>query len=161
LLHKTGSLAHVNRLQERAARLGIVLSDHAVLRGKEVLSLKDETDLYHALELAYIPPELREGLSEIDDAEAAYARGEELPLLIQLSDIHGIIHAHSSYSDGNHSLEDLARGVQARGFSYLGISDHSQSAAYAGGLSVDAIRKQHAEIDILNAKLAPFRIFKG
>ncbi len=78
-----------------------------------------------------------------------------------LDDIRGILHAHSTYSDGKNTLAEMAEAVRSRGYEYFGVTDHSQSAVYANGLREVAIMKQHAEIDELNSKLAPFRIFKG
>ena len=81
--------------------------------------------------------------------------------VIQLEDIKGIIHSHSTYSDGVHTLADMARYVRDQGFEYLVISDHSQTASYAGGLKVDDILRQHQEIEQLNVELAPFKIFRS
>lgn len=83
------------------------------------------------------------------------------PRLVEASDIRGILHAHSTYSDGQHTLRQMAEACIARGYEYLGITDHSRTAAYAGGLSLDKVQAQHQEIEALNAELAPFRIFKG
>lgn len=81
--------------------------------------------------------------------------------LVSEADIRGILHAHSTWSDGQHTLRAMAEACLARGYGYLGITDHSRTAAYAGGLSIERVAAQHAEIDALNAELAPFRIFKG
>lgn len=116
-----------------------------------------ETDIYQQLGLPFIEPELREGLDEIE-----LARKNHLPPhLLRVEDITGIIHAHSTYSDGGDSLENMARACMASDYLYLGISDHSKAAFYANGLSEAAIIQQHKEIDRLNQTLAPFRIFKG
>lgn len=115
-----------------------------------------EQELYQALSLPYIEPELREGFSEIEKA-----RDNRLPKLIELSDLKGILHNHSTYSDGLNTLEEMAVYCKELGYEYLGICDHSRSAFYANGLKEDRILAQHAEIDTLNAKLGPFKIFKG
>ena len=115
-----------------------------------------ESRIYDALGLQYIEPELREGLGEI-----AIAKEKKLPVLIDLSDLKGILHNHSTYSDGMNSLKEMAEYCKELGFEYLGICDHSQSAFYAQGLKPDRVFEQHAEIDLLNKKLAPFKIFKG
>ena len=115
-----------------------------------------ESRIYDALGLQYIEPELREGLGEI-----AIAKEKKLPVLIDLSDLKGILHNHSTYSDGMNSLKEMAEYCKELGFEYLGICDHSQSAFYAQGLKPDRVFEQHAEIDLLNKKLFPFRIFKG
>jgi DNA polymerase (family 10) len=115
-----------------------------------------EEAIYQAVQLPYIVPELREGLHEFN-----LAKQNKLASLIELKDLKGILHNHSTYSDGKHTLEEMAHYCKALGYEYLGISDHSKSAFYANGLYEDKVRKQHAEIDQLNQQLAPFRIFKG
>ena len=101
-------------------------------------------------------PKIREKSSIIDKA-----RNNSLPTLIQTTDIKGIIHSHSNWSDGVNTLEEMAGACILQGFEYLVISDHSQSAFYANGLKEDRIRAQHLQIDELNSKLAPFKIFKS
>ncbi len=117
---------------------------------------QDETDIYKAIDLPYIVPEMREGYQEL-----ALAQEGKLPLLLKTEDIKGIIHAHSTYSDGKNTLEEMAQACKKAGYEYLGITDHSQTAVYASGLKDYAVKKQHEEIDQLNEKLAPFKIFKG
>lgn len=119
-------------------------------------NLTSETDIYTHFNLPYIQPELREGRGEI-----AFAQNGGLPNLIQLNDLVGIIHAHSTYSDGRHTLRQMAEFCQKAGYQYLGISDHSKAAFYANGLSIERIAEQHREIDALNKELAPFKVFKG
>jgi len=118
-----------------------------------------ETEIFERNNLYFIPPALREDGRYLKRyATADHAK----PLqLLQPEDIKGIIHCHSQYSDGKNSLEEMALGAIARGYEYLVISDHSQVATYARGLYPEQIKKQHAEIDRLNQKLAPFRIFKS
>jgi DNA polymerase (family 10) len=106
--------------------------------------------------LSFIPPALRES-GDILKKAAAHA----IPELLQPSDIKGIIHSHSTWSDGVNTLEQMAVAARDKGYEYLVISDHSQAAFYANGLFPDRIILQHAEIDMLNEKLAPFRIFKS
>ncbi len=115
-----------------------------------------EEALYERAGLQFIVPELREGLGEI-----ALAAEKKLPRLLEDADLRGSLHNHSTYSDGNHSLRDMATWLRDHQYEYLGICDHSQAAHYANGLSVERVRQQHQEIDQLNAELAPFRIFKG
>ncbi len=107
-------------------------------------------------QLQFIPSEMREGFGEVEQAKQS-----NIPALLEESDLKGILHNHSTYSDGKHSLRQMAEHCRALGYEYLGISDHSQTAIYAGGLDVEKILKQHAEIDQLNQEMAPFRIFKG
>jgi len=118
--------------------------------------LEMESRIYESLGLQYIEPELREGLTEVSSAKE-----NKIPKLIELSDLKGILHNHSTYSDGMNSLKEMAEYCKELGYEYLGICDHSQSAFYAQGLKPDRVFEQHAEIDLLNKKLFPFRIFKG
>jgi DNA polymerase (family 10) len=120
----------------------------------------DEAALYELAGLAFVAPELREGLGEVDAA----AR-DALPTLVVPDDIRGVLHCHSQYSDGGATIAEMADAARARGWQYLGISDHSQSAFYAGGLTPDAVLRQHDEIDALNATYRAngdgFRLLKG
>jgi len=115
-----------------------------------------EEEFFGVNELQYIPVEMREGFGEV-----ALAKADQIPELLKESDLKGILHNHSTYSDGKHSLRQMAEHCKNLGFEYLGISDHSRTAFYAGGLEIEKVLKQHAEIDELNLELAPFRIFKG
>ncbi|WP_046244656.1 helix-hairpin-helix domain-containing protein [Hymenobacter terrenus] len=117
---------------------------------------QQEEALYEKAGLQFIVPELREGLGEI-----ALAAEKRLPRLLEDGDLGGSLHNHSTYSDGNHTLREMATWLRDHGYEYLGICDHSQAAHYANGLSAERVRQQHQEIDKLNAELAPFRIFKG
>ena len=116
-------------------------------------SFSSEEAIFESVKLPYIVPALRETAAILQSP----AHGQ----LIQPADIKGIIHSHSKWSDGSNTLEEMARACIALGYEYLVISDHSKSAFYANGLTEERIRAQHQEIDELNAKLAPFRIFKS
>ncbi len=122
--------------------------------GFEGSAAGNEEDLFGSLGLNYIPADLRE------KAALPYLQNV-LPEVIREEDIRGIIHSHSTWSDGSHTIEQMARAAIAAGLEYLVITDHSKSAFYANGLTEERIRMQHEEIDELNVKLAPFRIFKG
>ncbi|MGN0019204.1 MAG: helix-hairpin-helix domain-containing protein [Sphingobacterium hotanense] len=123
----------------------------------EIPSLDSEDAIYSALGLAYIEPELREGTNEIE-----LAKNSALPRLITYADLKGSLHNHSTYSDGVHSLKEMAQYLRDElKMEYLGICDHSKTAVYANGLSIERLEQQWAEIDRLNAELAPFKIFKG
>ncbi len=124
--------------------------------GVDFRNLPKEEAVFKMVDLPYIEPELRED-GEILERAASSA----LPRLIQLADIRGVIHAHSTYSDGLHTLREMAIHTRKLGYAYLGITDHSKSAFYANGLQPERLREQWAEIDALNEELAPFRIFKG
>lgn len=115
-----------------------------------------EADIFRENGLAFIPPAMRE-----DGDILKVAAEDKLPKLIQPEDIKGIIHSHSTWSDGSNSIEEMANAAMEEGYEYLVLSDHSQSAFYANGLTPDRIAAQHQEIDALNEKLAPFRIFKS
>ena len=144
------SAEHFSQLQEIANNKQINLNKY-----------QSQSELYNDLGLAEIPVELREGKNEIALAANYFLNNQNFPKLIEQNDIKGILHAHSTYSDGVHTLREMASACKNIGYEYLGISDHSQSAAYAGGLKAKDILKQHAEIDQLNIELAPFVIFKG
>ncbi|GAB3536316.1 helix-hairpin-helix domain-containing protein [Pontibacter brevis] len=115
-----------------------------------------EEDIYAAAGMAYVLPELREGTNELQ-----LAMENKLPKLLELSDLKGSLHNHSTYSDGAHTLEQMATHCRDMGYGYLGICDHSKTASYAGGLREGDVLRQQKEIDELNKKLAPFKIFKG
>jgi len=116
-----------------------------------------EEDIYRALGLPFIEPELREGRGEIERALAG-----ELPKLVTDADLHGVLHCHTDASDGAETLERMAVATRQRGFQYFGVADHSKSAHYAGGLTVEQIDDQHRQADRLNRSFGKdFRILKG
>ncbi|MDP8222268.1 MAG: DNA polymerase/3'-5' exonuclease PolX [Candidatus Lernaella stagnicola] len=155
-VHFTGSKEHNTLLRGLAKKRGWKLSEYGLFDGETPFPIEDEAGVYAKFDLPFVPPELREGFDELDLAAAG-----QLPELLPFGATRGVVHAHSRYSDGLLTLAALAAAVRERGFAYLGITDHSQTAAYAGGLRPDDIKRQHEEIDRLNAELAPFRIFKG
>lgn len=129
--------------------------------GKSIRSLlnqpaADEEKVYRALGWPYVPPELREGMFE-----QKFMESNQMPQMVILDQLKGILHNHSTYSDGKHSLRQMALQCHDLGYQYFGITDHSQTAVYANGLSEEKVREQHREIETLNAELTPFRIFKG
>ena len=158
LTHLTGSKEHNTAMQERARERGYRLDQYGLFPEGESESLRlvGEAAIHEALGLAFVPPELRENLGEIELA----AKGE-IPTLLEEGDLRGVIHLHTTYSDGRASLEEMAEEARARGYSYIGVTDHSQSAFYARGLKEEDIRRQHGEIDRLNGRDDGFRIFKG
>lgn len=121
-----------------------------------LLEAPSEEAVYEAAGLPFIEPEMREGLDELEQAQKG-----TMPALLVMSDLKGILHNHSTYSDGIHSLKEMALYCKELGYEYLGICDHSRSAFYANGLKEDRIILQHREIDELNKELSPFHIYKG
>lgn len=119
-------------------------------------SYVSEEAIFEAAGMAFIPPFLREKENIIDQA-----RHNKLPVVIQPDDIKGIIHSHSKWSDGSNTLEEMAIAAIERGFEYLVISDHSRSAFYASGLDIDRVYAQHQQVEELNQRFAPFRIYKS
>jgi DNA polymerase (family 10) len=115
-----------------------------------------EESIYSNLSIQYCEPELREGLFELEKA-----KNNQLPKLVELTDLKGILHNHSTYSDGMNTLEEMAVYCKELGYQYLGICDHSKTASYAGGLKVETVLLQQQEIEKLNKQLFPFKIFKG
>jgi DNA polymerase (family 10) len=156
LHHFTGSKEHNVAMRSRAKQRGLKLNEYGLFRASETIPCRSEAELFHALGLAYIPPELREDRGEIEAAE----RGQ-LPLLIEEKNIRGLFHVHTDQSDGVDTLESLVAAAKAMGMEYLGIADHSESAFYAGGLDIAAIRRQHEHIDRINAREESFTVFKG
>lgn len=156
LLFATGSTAHIERLQALAAENGMRLETDGLHKGRTLIA-NDEVAIYRALGLPFIEPELREGRGEIE-----LALSGKLPKLVTDKDLRGILHSHTEASDGAETLETMAKATRQRGFEYFGVADHSKSAHYAGGLSVEEIAHQHREADRLNKRLGKdFRILKG
>jgi DNA polymerase (family 10) len=157
MLLGTGSKAHLAALGEIAAKRNMTLEERGLCRRSQVIAAASEEEIYKALGMQPVPPELREGLDEI-----ARALSGTLPALVTDGDIKGILHAHTDRSDGVDMLETMADATRARGYEYFGVADHSKSAHYAGGLSADEVAEQQAEADRLNKKYSRrFRIFKG
>jgi DNA polymerase (family 10) len=157
LLFATGSDAHLAQLEDLAKKKGLILTRDGIGKPGGPLRGRTEEELYRRLGLSFIPPELREGNDEV-----GLARAGKLPHLVAQHDLKGLLHVHTDFSDGVHTLREMAEATRARGYRYLGITDHSQSAHYAGGLSIDAILRQHELIDALNDEFGQsFRILKG
>ncbi len=156
LLTTTGSDAHLAALRDHASRMRVGIEGGITLKGSEV-RIEREEDIYRLLDLQYLPPEVREGR----DSEMARARAHTVPELLGSTDIRGTIHNHTEMSDGVSSLAAMVRGARERGYQWIGISDHSRSAHYAGGLSEEAVTRQHREIDALEEELGDITIFRG
>ena len=157
LAYFTGSKAHNIAMRKRAIERGLKLNEYGLEGESGGVVCQAEADIFKALGLHEIPPELRE-----DRGEFALAERSSLPRLIERSDLTGTFHCHTDWSDGGATLEEMASAAQDAGLKYLGIADHSKSAGYAGGLSIDRVRQQWAAIDALNDQYgASFRLYKG
>ena len=156
LVQATGSENHLRELAAHAASRDFSLTGAALWRGSDFVPTPDEARFYAALDLDCIPPELREGQGEVE-AAAHHA----LPTLLERGDLRGFLHCHTRYSDGSSSVEELSLACRDAGFEYVGITDHSQAAAYAGGLKPDDLARQSDEIDEVNARLDGIRVLKG
>ncbi len=147
LQHFSGSKEHNTRLRGLAKDKGMKSSEYGLFPDGQETSLPAETeeDIYKHLGLAYIEPEMREDTGEIEAAQK-----DQLPLLVTSEDLVGLPHMHTEYSDGQPTLEDYAKWAAENGYEWMGISDHSKTAAYAGGLQPDRVRRQWAEIARVN-----------
>jgi len=156
LQYFTGSQAHNVALRGLAKQRGLKINEYGVFRGEQSIAGSTEEDVYAALDLPVFPPELREARREFDWAAAG-----ELPQLVETNDILGDLHAHTTYSDGLATLEEMAAAAKARGLKYLAITDHSKRVAMAHGLDATRLRQQWAEIDALNERLDGITLLKG
>ncbi len=158
LQYFTGSKQHNIRLREMAVRAGLKINEYGVFRepGEKKIGGKEEEDVYKALKLPYIPPELREDTGEI---EAALNR--KLPDLVTLDDIKGDLHVHSRWSDGSHDLAAVVEAARKKGYQYIAITDHTKGLGVAHGLDEKRLVEEIKLIDHTNAKLTGFNILKG
>lgn len=161
LHHFTGSREHHIPLRRRANSMHMTINDYGLFKVEDeqeiLIPCQTEADIYAALKMAYVEPELREDMGEID-AAIRY----ELPKLVEVGDLRGVLHAHSTWSDGHNTIREMAEACIERGYSYLGLTDHSKVAAYAGGLDGAALKRQGEEVDRLNEEFAGrLHIFKG
>jgi len=168
LQYFTGSKEHNVRFRKRAVARGIRVSEYGVFRtdsnaeepsdplAGEYLAGREEEDVYEALGLPWIPPELREDRGEIDAAEKG-----SLPELITLDDIRGDLQMHSTWSDGKNSLEEMLDGCVAKGYEYFAITDHSKALAMTGGLDAAKLEMQWAEIEEIASRRSDIRILRG
>ncbi|MFQ6083557.1 MAG: DNA polymerase/3'-5' exonuclease PolX [Candidatus Aminicenantia bacterium] len=156
LQYFTGSKAHNIKLRTMAKDRGLKISEYGVFRGEEKIAGKTEEEVYQILDLPWIPPEIRE-----DRGEVEAALKNQLPNLVDYSDIKGDLHVHSNYSDGHSTIAEIAEHAKSLGYQYVAICDHSQSVKYAHGLTEDRLKKQIEEIENLNEKLRGIKILKG
>ena len=160
LHHFTGSKQHHVKLRGIARAKGLSISEYGLARLDPTQGpapeVRDEAELYRILGLAPVPPEMREDWGEIE-----LAAQSALPQLIAQADIQGFVHCHTTWSDGNASVEEMARGAQALGAKFITISDHSQAAHYAGGLTVERLKQQWDEIAAVQERMPGIRILRG
>jgi DNA polymerase (family 10) len=152
----TGSKAHNVHLREIAKAKGLKLNEYGLFKGEKKVSGESEEDIYQILGMDWIPPVLREDRGEI---EAAISR--KLPELVAEKDIRGDLHVHSKWSDGTTTIEEIAKAAKEKGYSYIAITDHSQSLKIAGGLTPEEMEEQIEEIRKINKKLKDFKILCG
>ncbi len=157
LQHFTGSKQHNIEFREIALAQGLSFSEHGFKREDgSTITCATEEAVYGTLGLPWIPPEIREAQGEF-----ATAREGRLPQLIEVSDVRGDLQMHSTWSDGRAELGEMARAARDKGYDYIAITDHSQGLGIVQGLTPERVREQRAEIDQLNAELAPFRVLAG
>ncbi|MSR06813.1 MAG: DNA polymerase/3'-5' exonuclease PolX [Gemmatimonadetes bacterium] len=152
----TGSRSHVEALAARAAAQGFEWTDTGLRKNGAAVPMPAEEDVYKALGLQFVPPELREGRGEVEAAAAG-----KIPTLVEERDMQGFLHCHTEYSDGTAKVREWAVAGREKGYKYVGITDHSQAAAYAGGLAAADVSRQHAEIDAANKEFPDCRLLKG
>jgi DNA polymerase (family 10) len=158
LQYFTGSKSHNVVLRGIAISKGLKLNEYGLFRidSGDRIAGRSEEEIYAALGLAWMPPELRENRGEIEAAAAGL-----LPDLVEIGDLRGDLHSHTDWSDGRDSLEEMARAAIAHGYQYLAITDHSLSLGVAHGLNLRRVREQGERIESLNRKLAPFKLLHG
>ena len=152
----TGSKEHNIRVRARAQARGLKLNEYELTGSAGPVVCRTEADIFRAVDLDFIPPELREDTGEIDAAAQ-----HTLPQLLELGDVQGVFHNHTVYSDGAATVEEMARAAKALGLKYLGFGDHSQSLTVANGLTPERVRQQQAEIDTVRQKVKGIHLFKG
>lgn len=154
----TGSKEHNTRVRQLAKDRGWKLNEYGLWRtDDERVEAADEADIFRALDLAPVPPELREDLGELERG----AEIEEFPTLIEEAELRGVLHCHSTWSDGKNTLREMVEAARAKGWIYYGTADHSRTAAYAGGLSIAQLREQRFEVDALNEEFDDITILHG
>ena len=158
LQYFTGSKSHGVALRQRALKMGLTLNEYGLNRldDNQWVAGKSEEDIYHALKLDWIPPELRENLGEIEAAEK-----HQLPDLITLKDIRGEVHMHTVETDGKNTIEEMAEAAKQRGYQYIAITDHSKNLAMANGLDDKRAVKHIARIKAANDQIDGITIMSG
>lgn len=158
LAYFTGSKAHNIRLREMAVKRSLKINEYGVFDVKTggKIGGKNETDIYKALNLPFVPPELREDMGEVEAAVDG-----RLPKLVELSNIKGDFHVHTKDSDGSHSIEEIIHAARERGYKYIAITDHSKSLGIARGMSIERLLEQNKKIQAVNKHLRGFKLLSG
>jgi DNA polymerase (family 10) len=156
LLFATGGAAHLEGAKQRASELQIELAPESLTRNGKIVTCSDEVAVYQALQVPYIVPELREG-----NGEWEAAAGNRLPELVQIEDMRGDLHSHSTWSDGSVSIRHMALAMRERGYAYFAVTDHSQALAMANGLNAARLREQAKEIAEVQAEFPDVKILRG
>lgn len=156
LLYLTGSKTHNVHLRRLAQARGLLLNEYGLFRGKSAVAGRTETEVYAALGLPWLPPELREDRGELEAAAAG-----KLPRLIERRDLRGDLHTHSEHTDGRASIEEMVSQARANGLQYVAITDHSRRVAMAHGLDPRRLREQRKEIERVRKKLPGIAVLRG
>jgi DNA polymerase (family 10) len=156
LLYFTGSKNFNIKVRQLAIKKGLKINEYGVFKKEKFVCGRTEEEIFKLLGMSYIEPELREDTGEIE-----LAKKHQLPKLIDIKDLKGDLHVHSKYSDGGNSIEEVVNASKKRGYSYVAITDHSQSLKVAGGLSLADLKKKKQEIERINKKLKGFRVLYG
>ena len=158
LLYETGSKAHLKKLEGIAKKKGVELTPTkmSLIGKRKVLKVESETDIYQHLDMQYVPPELREDVGEIE-AALAHAIPDDL---ITLKDIKGMVHCHTTYSDGRNTIEEMALAAESMGMKYMTITDHSPTAQYANGVKLDRLKRQWDEISSVQERVS-IKLLRG
>jgi DNA polymerase (family X) len=156
LLYFTGSKEHNIELRKIAIDKGMSLNEYGLTRGERVVASRTEEDIYKALGMVWIPPELREMVGEIE-----MARKDKLPVLIEESDIRGDLHMHTTRSDGRNTIDEMVRAAKERGYAYCAITEHSKSLAMAGGFNEARVRKSVDEIAAVRKRVPGIEVLHG
>lgn len=152
----TGSVAYLEEFDTLLNNVGLQAGKEALLQDGKPFPLDSEEDIFAAAKLPFLPPEIREGKGEL-----ALAQLNKLPALIEEKEMRGMLHIHSTWSDGHGSIRDMALAAKALGYEYIAMCDHSKAAFYANGLTEERVKAQHEEIDALNEENLGIRILKG
>ena len=158
----TGSKEHNTRLRQKARERGWKLNEYGLWDEEgAALPTPDEEDIFRHLDMAWIPPELREDLGEFEKAADLHSRSAEWEPLISEQDVKGVLHCHSTWSDGKATLREMVQAASDLGWVYYGTADHSRTASYAGGLSIEQLAEQRAELEEIRSDFPHMTLLQG